>query len=355
MVGLPANTKDRTMVLTSIRTVLIGLGNVNLGLLKILQSRQDSIRDQYHLKFVVVGIADSSGVAVNPAGWLPAEVLELKNQKRKAAEIPGYLPGVSTELISDHVQADLLIESSSGNINNGQPGLNTVRHALAKGWSVVLANKTPLIFAFDELMFTSQTHGGKLAYSATVCGGLPVINVLQRDLKLASLKGLRGIFNATSNFVLQELGRGGSIEDAIRQAQSIGAAEADPSHDIDGHDSANKLFIIMKSFTQFSGSINDIHMEGIRQITSDQIELLKASGSTVKLVAEAVFHGKNWHLSVGPRELPAQSFLGSCNGWEMGVEIETDLYDKIYLKNYEADPVGTSAAVLRDSIDLVRS
>ncbi len=219
--------------------------------------------------------------------------------------------------------------------------------------SVVFANKTPLVFAFDELSALCKKHGGKMAYSATVCGGLPVVNVLQRDLKLARVRRIRGIFNATSNFVLCQLENGGTLDKAIAEAQRLGAAEADPSHDLHGSDTANKLFIIMKSFTQFTGSIGNIRTQGIQHITSGDLATAQARGNIIKLVAEALPEGDQWKLSVAPAELPRTSFLGSCEGWEMGFEIETDLYEKICMKNYEADPVGTSAAVMRDCLDVI--
>jgi homoserine dehydrogenase len=218
--------------------------------------------------------------------------------------------------------------------------------------SVVLADKTPLVFAFDELQYLCTKHSAKMAFSATVCGGLPVINVLSRDLKLVTVRRIRGIFNATSNFVLRELENGGSLSEAITEAQRLGAAEANPSHDLDGHDTANKLFIIMKSFASFSGTIADISTEGIQGIDRTMLSEAHSRGNIIKLVAEAQPHGDLWNLSVKPVELPRYSFLGSCDGWEMGFEIETDLYERICMKNYEADPLGTCAAVMRDCIAL---
>jgi homoserine dehydrogenase len=188
-----------------------------------------------------------------------------------------------------------------------------------------------------------------------VCGGLPVINVLQRDLKEASLKSFKGILNATTNYILQKIDEGGSMEDAIIEAQRIGAAEADPTYDTHGYDTANKLFIIMKSFTGFNGSIKDISTEGIQFINRDKIEEAKRRGNKIKLLAMAVPSTDGWNLSVSPQEVNNTSFLGTTNGWEMGIELESDLYESVAMKNYEADPVGTSAAVLRDMIDVVSS
>jgi homoserine dehydrogenase len=336
----------------SINTVLLGLGTVNMGLLKILASKRQELIQKYNLELKITAVADSSGVAINADGFEYQELINLKMGKGKAHSLKGFDAEIASENIPDFIDADLLIESSPGNLNDGNPGLTASRKALQNGWSVVFANKAPLIFAFDELHQLSNMHGGYIAYSATVCGGLPVINVLKRDLKVASLARLRGIFNATSNYILQELEQGGSMEEAILEAQRIGAAEADPSHDTHGHDTANKLFIIMKSFTTFSGSIHDIDVEGIQHIQPKQLVEAKSRGKRIRLLASAEPDGSRWKLSVKPTEVAANSFLGMCDGWEMGIEINTDFYESISMKNYEADPLGTSAAVLRDAIDL---
>ncbi len=335
-----------------VNTVLFGLGTVNIGLLRILTDKRHELMEKYNLQFIISAVADSSGVAVNADGFEYEELIALKKRKDKVNSLSAFQAHLEQENIPDFIDADLLIESSPGNLVNGNPGLSLSKKALEKGWSVVFANKAPLIFAFDELHQLSVDHHGGIAYSSTVCGGLPVINVLQRDLKMASLSWLRGIFNATTNYILQEMEQGGTMEEAIKEAQRIGAAEADPSHDTHGHDTANKLFIIMKSFTNFNGTIHDIAVEGIQHLQPQQLKDASVKGNKIKLIAMAEPDGNNWILSVKPLEVEAASFLGTCNGWEMGIEIQTDLYESIAMKNYEADPVGTSAAVLRDAIDL---
>ena len=337
-----------------IRTVLIGLGTVNIGVLKILIDQQKKIRETYHVELVIVGVADSSGVAVSRNGYSYEELLELKARKKHVVDLKGFSSQLLVDTICEHVDGELLIESSPGNLKTGNPGLQIVKNALSKGWSVVLANKAPLVFGFDELHQLANSNKVRIAFSATVCGGLPVINMLQRDLKLAKLKSLKGIFNATSNYILKSLEGGGTFEDAIKEAQRLGAAEADPSHDVNGHDTANKLFIIMKSFTNFKGSISDIAVQGIQGIGYNELRESRDKGFKVKLVASAEDQNGDWKLSVKPMRIEANSFLGTCDGWEMGLELKTDLYESIALKNYEADPLGTSAAVLRDVLEIVK-
>lgn len=334
-----------------VRTALLGLGTVNVGFLKILVSKKDYLAEKYGVSFLITAVADSSGIAVNPHGFSYDEIITLKAAKNKVSVLPGFVPGISSELLPQHSHAELLVESSSVNMDTGFPGLQAAKNALTNEMHVVFANKAPLVFAFKELHELAGKNNCRIAYSATVCGGLPVINVLQRDLAGASLKRFSGILNCTTNHILQAIESGGSMEEGVKEAQRVGAAEADPIHDTSGHDTANKLFIIMKSFSNFSGTINDITVEGITSITAELLHNARKRGKVIKLLALAEPAGNFWKLSVKPTEVNTDSFLGSCNGWEMGIELETDYYEKIAMKIYEKDPMATSAAVLRDALN----
>lgn len=334
-----------------IRTVLVGLGNVNLGLLKILEEKEEVIADLHNLHFKIVGVVDSTGMAVRPGGFKYEEIINFKYNKKKVNELTEFLP-TDIEKLPECVEADLLIESSPVKLQTENPCLTMLNNVVKAGWNVVLANKAPLVLQFDELMELAQKSNAKVRYSATVCGGLPVINVMQRDLKFATPERLWGIFNATSNYVLQEMENGVSIDEAIKVAKEVGAAETDPTLDLSGQDTANKLFIIMKSFTDFDGDIDDIEIEGIQKLTTAEIQKSTEASTKIKLVAAAHKKNGHWHLSVKPTLVARDSFMGSCNGWEMGIEIKTDLYESISLKNAESDPKGTCAAVLRDMIDI---
>lgn len=335
-----------------IRTVLVGLGNVNLGLLKILEEKREEIADRHNLHFKIVGIVDSTGMAIRQSGFTYKELINLKYNKKKANEITEFLPTPSDK-ICECIEADLLVEASPVDLKPDNKALTLLKNAIAAGWHVVLANKAPLVLEFDSIQDLAEEHKVKFRYSATVCGGLPVINVLQRDLKLARLTNMWGIFNATTNFVLAQMEKGISMDQAIKEAQDIGAAETDPTLDLSGQDSANKFYIIMKSFSDFDGDISDIELEGIQDMSIEKIQKTKDTESVYKLVAAAHKKNKKWILSVKPTLVDRYSFLGSCTGWEMGIELKTDLYESISLKTYESIPQGTSAAVLRDMIELM--
>ena len=127
---------------------------------------------------------------------------------------------------------DVLVDGSLMDLETGGVGLEAARKALSRGNAAVLANKAPLVTAFDEL---SKYGASRLFFSATVCGGCPVVNIGRRDLGFAAeFTEVAGVFNSTSNFILKELGDGNSFDSALCTAQELGIAEADPSKDIDG-------------------------------------------------------------------------------------------------------------------------
>lgn len=338
-----------------IRTYLAGLGNVNRSFLHIIEQKQAQLAADYGVEFRIVAVADSSGVAVDPAGFDPAATRTAKAAGQRVCDLPGYQPGVTPADLASQLDYDLVFEASPVNLQTGAPGLEIVRAALARGISVVLANKGPLVLAFDELTELARRHGAGLAYSATVCGALPVINIGQRDLIAAEIHSLRGIFNATSNFVLAEMAAGRDYAAAVAEAQRRGIAEADPSLDVEGWDTANKLVIIANSFLapKHLVTLDDVDVTGITRLTNADLAQAAAQGQHIKLIATATRRTDGTYtLTVGPQAIAQDEFLARCEGWEMGVEIHTDLYGILYQKIWEDNPIPTAAAMLRDAVNL---
>ncbi len=134
-----------------IKTVLIGLGTVNIGFLKIIINKKKELEDKHDIEFVIVGVADSTGIAINPNGFNYQNLVDLKAINEHVDNLECYIPNIQTEEITEHVDAGLVIDGSPVNLETGNPGLEVVRNSLKKGWPVVLANKAPLVLAYDEL------------------------------------------------------------------------------------------------------------------------------------------------------------------------------------------------------------
>lgn len=338
---------------TTIDVALIGLGHVGRGFLQILDAKRERLAAEYGLALRVVCVADSSGVAVNPQGFDPAATRQAKAGGQRVAQMPGYLPGRTPAAALLDLPVGLVLEASPVNLQTGEPGLSVVRTALGRGIPTVLANKGPLVLAFAELQALAHDTGAGLGYSATVCGALPVINIGKRDLVAADVLSLRGIFNATTNFILAEMATGRSFADALAEAQRRGIAETDPSLDVEGWDTANKLVIIANSFLGVQVTLKDVEVQGITGVTPAELQAAAAQGRTIKLIASAERHGSAYALRVAPTAIERSAFLGQCDGWEMGIEIKSDLYGLMYHKIWEREPLPTAAAMLRDAVHLL--
>jgi homoserine dehydrogenase len=346
------------MPMTSTRTVrlaMVGLGNVGRAFLELMTEKAGLLEERYGLKLLLTAAADSSGAVLSARGIDPAALRSHKAAGAGAGAYPGGVPGLEAPALVARASADLLLEASAVNLATGQPGLDCVRAALRRGMRVVLANKGPLVHAFEELEAAASAAGSGLAYSATVCGALPVVNIGRRDLAGCEIRSVRGIFNSTSNSILAAMAHGGTYGEALRQAQLDGIAEADPSLDVEGWDTANKLVIIANSILRQPATLANVTpVTGVTGITPDDIRQGAARGEVVKLVATATRKDGSYALAVQPEWLPEGDFLAGVSGWEMGIVFDTDIMGLQQFKVDERGPIPTAAAMLRDVINLVR-
>jgi len=331
-----------------IKVAMNGLGSVNTNLLSIIKLKKYELRRDYDIEFKIVCISDSSGVAINENGFDAVEICLRKEDGEKAQNFIGYKPDMSMEEALAAIECDLLFEGSPVDHKTGGAALQITRNALMGGISVVLANKGPVVCAQRELHKLAAENNAQIKYSATVCGGLPVLNIGERDMIAADIHKIRGVFNGTSNFIFAAMIRGQKFADALKVAQEVGAAEADPSLDIDGWDTAFKLLIIANSVLKADISLDNIEIEGISAITPEMLRTEYEAGNTIKLVATA----ENGVYTVKPTVLAREGFLGSCDGWEMGVEIHSDIYGISYHKLYEKEPIPTAASMMRDAVNI---
>ena len=331
---------------------LVGLGNVGRRFLRLLIEHDDTLREKYGLAFSVHCAVDSSGVAVSDDGFDLAHLLEHKGRGLKLRELREFDDGLTLAVALDSVQCDILLEASPVDLITGNPGLSNCRTALDLGLHLVLANKAPLALAQAELDRLAADTDVGILYSATFCGGLPVLNIVRRDMVCGKILGFRGIFNSTTNFILEEMLKGRSYADALSETQERGIAEADPSIDVGGWDTAAKLVIAANSIVDAMITLADVSVSGIEDVQLDWLEQCRREGSVLKLVATAERIDAEWRFQVEPTPVPIASFLGSCSGWEMAIEIQSDIYGKSFHKLWEREPVPTAASMLRDAVHL---
>ena len=267
-----------------IRCIIIGYGFLGKRLARVLASGR--IRN---LK--LVGIASSKGYIHNKRGFSREELPESIHRSK------GFREGSASELIDKRV-ADLLVELTPTNIEDGEPGLSHIRQALAQGMDVVTANKGPIALAYEELMGLAEENDSMLLYEATVGGGMPLISLQRRCLAADELLSVKGILNGTTNYILSRMHfEGMTLDLALKEAQMLGIAERDPTLDLEGIDTALKIVILANSLMKAGKKLRDVKVKGITKITSEAITAAKESGMTIKLIGVA----SEEELSVAPR------------------------------------------------------
>lgn len=336
-----------------VRLAVVGLGNVGRRFLELVRRKHTPIRDRFDLDLVVTAAGDTSGGAEYFSGLDVDRILELKHSGKGIAAYPQHGRGEMTMVdVVRSCHADVLVENTLTNLTDGEPGLSTMREAILRKMHVATANKGPLVLKYQELFQLADKYKVKILHSATVAGGLPVVNIGRRDLGASEITKFEGIVNGTTNHILAAMTRGESYESALKHAQEIGMAEADPTLDVDGWDAANKLVIIANACLRRPTTLQDLTVEGIRGITAQDLQDAGAKGQEIKLVARAVKEGDDYKLTVKPERLEGSHPLLNVPGGYMGVLYDTDINGQIFARIQEENPYPTAAGVLRDVINL---
>jgi len=341
------------MATEQVKLVLIGVGNIGRRFLEILARKRDALRARYGLELILVGVADSSGAALRVEGLDPLQVIHLKREGQGVAAYPLLgRPGMEAVELVQQAQADVLLEASPTNLQDGQPGLGCMEEALRRGMHVVTVNKGPLVLAYSRLTKLAAESGVKLAFSGAVAGGLPTVNIGRRDLAGSDILRLEGVLNLTTNYILTQMAGGKSYAEALAEAQAQGHAEADPSLDVEGWDAANKLVILAQSVLGQAASLEDVEVEGITGVGPDELKQAASSDKVIKLIAKAERKGGGYHLSVRPTWLDRSHPLARLTAHQMGIVYHTDINGAITATIVEEDPTPTAAAMLRDLINI---
>src|SRR5690606_14005711 len=237
----------------------------------------------------------------------------------------------------------------------GGPALAAIKAALDIGRPVVTANKARLAKHGVNLARLAEDSGAQLGFEAAVAGGIPVIKTLREGLGSARIERVYGIMNGTCNYILTRMGEEGlSFEDCLRDAQTLGYAEADPSFDIDGYDTAHKLAILASLCFGCEIAPDEIFVEGIRNITQVDIKVAADLGYKIKLLGLAQRSADGIEQRVHPTLVPKTSAIAGVDGILNAVALETDHVHELLLAGPGAGGPPTASSVLSDILDIAR-
>lgn len=310
---------------------IVGLGNVGTGVAKIFTQHPDRIAQR----------------AGRPVTIRKAVVKNLI--KPREVEFPA---GVLTNNFED-VLRDPEIRIACELVGGIHPAREMILALLEAGKDVVTANKALLCECGDEIFATARRLGRTVCFEAAVAGGIPIIAAVGQSMAGNQILGIQAILNGTSNFILSEmLLKQQSYATALKQAQELGYAEADPTLDVNGTDAAQKLGILTQLSYGTKVTTSDMHVSGIDRLEQDDIKYAVSLGYTIKLLASVRLANDRLELSVRPTLIRQDKPLAQIHGPFNAVLLDGDVVGNIWYSGRGAGQLPTASAVTADIIDL---
>ena len=319
----------------ALRIGIAGLGTVGASVARVLRDKAAELTRQCGRDLVVTAVsardrAKDRGVDFGNAHWF-GDPVELA----RSADI------------------DVFIELMGGDEG---PARASVKAALESGRHVVTANKALLARHGVALAEIAEKKGVLLNYEAAVAGGIPVIKTMREAMAGNSVSRVFGILNGTCNYILTRMeAEGLSFQDCLKDAQRLGYAEADPTFDIEGNDTAHKLAILTSLAFGTKIAADDIYLEGISNITQADIRAAGELGYRIKLLGVAQRTESGIEQRVHPTMVPTASVIAQVHGVINAVAIETDILGELLLSGPGAGGNATASAVIGDIADIAKS
>lgn len=306
---------------------LIGVGVVGSAVAKILRQNKDIITARTGVEIII-----KKGIVKNLS-------------KHKDAIIP--LSDNADEVLYDN-EIDVIVELMGG----VEYAYNIAKIALSQHKAFVTANKAMLAYHRYELEQLAKTPIG---FEASVCGGIPIIKALKEGLSANHILAIRGILNGTSNYILSKMcNEGWDFARALKQAQNLGYAEADPTLDINGTDAAHKLLILASLAYGIDSRPEEILIEGIENLAKEDIEFAREFGYTIKLLGIAKKRGEQIELRIHPVMINSQMLLAKVDGVMNAISVVGDSVGESVYYGAGAGGEATASSVISDLIQIAR-
>lgn len=319
----------------SIGVGLIGLGVVAGGVAGVLTGKEKTLSEQVGCSLILRKI----------------KVLESDLSRPQARELGSQLFTTDDKEFFGHPDIDIVVEAIGGE----EPALDYLKRALSAGKHAVTSNKELVAKHGAELFALAQEHDVGLHYEASVGGGIPLISPFQQDLVANKISGIYAIINGTTNYILTRMASEGiDFPSALKSAQELGYAEADPKNDIEGIDSTYKLAILASLAFHIQVRPQDIHCEGISRLSSRDFKYARELGYAIKLLAIAKEKDSLIEVRVHPVFIPGDSLLAEVDGVYNAILVEGDLVGRVLFYGEGAGASATSSAVVADVVSAAR-
>jgi homoserine dehydrogenase len=317
-----------------VRVGLLGCGTVGGGVIQLLHANAAYLASRVGAPLEI------------------ARVLVRQSEKVRVPELDRKLVTRNPEDVFSDPSLDVLVEVMGGL----DPARGHVERAIDQGLSVVTANKMLLATSGPALVDRAIAHGVDLAFEASVGGGIPIIRVLREAFASDWVTRLLGIVNGTCNFVLTRMQKDGlGFDEALREAQAKGYAEADPTLDVDGHDAAHKLVVLAMLAFGARVDADRVPVFGIRPIEAIDHTFAKRFGYVIKHLAIGRDHGESVELRVHPALVPKDTTLGNVGGVLNAIALEGRALGPCMLSGRGAGDMPTAVSVVADVLDVARA
>jgi len=315
----------------SIGVGLMGFGVVGGGVARVLAQKAEVLAEQVGCPLVLRKV----------------KVLESDLAKPLAKEIGLKLFTTDGDEFFAEPDIDIVVEAIGGEM----PAVDYLKRAITGGRHVVTSNKEVIAKHGVELFALAQRYGVGVHYEASVGGGIPLISPFQHDLVANKISGIYAIINGTTNYILTRMAREGTdFPSALKRAQELGYAEADPRNDIDGIDATYKLAILASLAFHYQVQPQDIHCEGISRMDSCDFKYARELGYAIKLLAIGKQGDNLIEVRVHPVFIPEESLLAKVDGVYNAILVEGDLVGKVLFYGEGAGALPTSSAVIADLV-----
>jgi len=336
------------------RLVLVGFGNVGRAFTRLLLKKEQELKKDHDVSFCVTGISTGKhGQAIDTAG-IDLERALIMVEKGKSLNVLSQEPfaGDSTAFIRA-CPGDVLFETTPVNLQSGQPAIEYLKAGLNAGMHAITANKGPAVHGYQMLKALAEARQRRFMFESAVMDGAPVFALFREPLMGAKLLGFHGILNSCTNLLLDLMGEGKSLEEAIAYGRSIGITETDPSNDVDGWDAAIKVAALSTVLMDVPLTPQQVDRVGIRGISLEMIREAAEAGEKWKLVCSAGYEGGKFIARVAPQRVGADSALYSVSGTSSFVLFELDVLPGLGLLESNPGPETTAFGLLADFLNAV--
>ena len=319
--------------MSSIKVGLLGFGTVGTGVVRIFQQNADIIQQRLGKRIELIKIAD----------------LDITTDR--GVRIAPDLLSTDVEDVISHPEIEIVVELIGGY----EPAKSFILKAISQGKNIVTANKALMAVHGQEILAAANRRGVSVMFEAAVGGGIPIISAIKENLCANQFSSVLGILNGTCNFILTKMTQEGSdFAPVLKEAQELGYAEADPTFDIEGVDTAHKIALLSALCFGTTVDFDQVYTEGITQITAIDIKFAAQMGYKIKLLAIGKNHGSQIEVRVHPTMIPDTYQLAEVDGVFNAVRLTGDFVGPTLLYGSGAGMDATASAIMGDVMAISR-